>query len=316
MTSLEIRYRRLLACYPSGYRREYEEELLGVLLADADPGRRRPSARDAADLLGGALRVHLRRLLGVGTSAHWREACAVAGMLLAALMLFEALPSLVYFGSGLTALPLPTPAYALSFLAPAATVLMAIGLWLGRRLMAAAAAWSAVAATVAGLVLQVPVGPGYSGAKYPFAVPVLATAVFLTLPSSPRRGAALIGRHRRAGLWLGVVAGVILAYAPWWEWSNPEGYRGWMLVLFAICGYAASVAVWSPVGRRAVLLLVVPFAGLIDAVDATSTLFSWDAAGWSELSMVAAALVMFCLTALRSRPPRLADDHPEPTQRD
>ena len=38
MTS-EIRYRRLLALYPREFRREYEDEMLGVLMTDPRPGQ-------------------------------------------------------------------------------------------------------------------------------------------------------------------------------------------------------------------------------------------------------------------------------------
>ena len=39
---LERAYRRLLAWYPRAFRRENEQEILAVLLADAPPGQRRP----------------------------------------------------------------------------------------------------------------------------------------------------------------------------------------------------------------------------------------------------------------------------------
>ncbi len=40
--SLERHYRRWLRWYPGAFRREYEEEILGVLLAGAREGKRRP----------------------------------------------------------------------------------------------------------------------------------------------------------------------------------------------------------------------------------------------------------------------------------
>ena len=56
---LERRYRRVLACYPKGFRRESGEEILAVLLATAAEGQRRVGLAECADLLGGALRMHL-----------------------------------------------------------------------------------------------------------------------------------------------------------------------------------------------------------------------------------------------------------------
>jgi hypothetical protein len=57
---LERGYRRLLACYPRTFRRENEQEILGVLMVGARPGQRRPALAESADLVRGALRLRLR----------------------------------------------------------------------------------------------------------------------------------------------------------------------------------------------------------------------------------------------------------------
>jgi hypothetical protein len=57
---LERGYRRLLACYPREFRRENEDEILGVLLSSAADGQRRVGVAEAADLIRGALRARLR----------------------------------------------------------------------------------------------------------------------------------------------------------------------------------------------------------------------------------------------------------------
>jgi hypothetical protein len=57
---LERHYRRLLSWYPEAFRREYEDELLGVLLAGAQDGQRRPGAMDSLDLAINAFRMRLR----------------------------------------------------------------------------------------------------------------------------------------------------------------------------------------------------------------------------------------------------------------
>ena len=56
---LERGYRRLLACYPSTFRRAHEEELLAVLLESAREGQRHPGVADAANLLCHALRLRI-----------------------------------------------------------------------------------------------------------------------------------------------------------------------------------------------------------------------------------------------------------------
>ena len=48
--TLEGRYRRLLAVYPAGHRRQHQDEMLGVLMTGARAGQRWPRLTDAADL--------------------------------------------------------------------------------------------------------------------------------------------------------------------------------------------------------------------------------------------------------------------------
>jgi hypothetical protein len=57
---LERQYRRLLACYPREFRRENEDEILGVLLSVAADSQRRVGMGEAADLIRGAVRARLR----------------------------------------------------------------------------------------------------------------------------------------------------------------------------------------------------------------------------------------------------------------
>jgi hypothetical protein len=57
---LERQYRRWLRWYPKSFRREYEEEILGVLMAGARAGQRRPGLLDCLNLITNALRMRLR----------------------------------------------------------------------------------------------------------------------------------------------------------------------------------------------------------------------------------------------------------------
>jgi hypothetical protein len=72
--ALERRYRLLLRAYPADHRHEYGEEMLGVLLAGADPDRRFPTVRDAADLLASAIGSRTRRTLRDLRDPAWRDA--------------------------------------------------------------------------------------------------------------------------------------------------------------------------------------------------------------------------------------------------
>ena len=71
---LERQYRRLLAVYPVQHRQAYEEEMVGVLLADAAPDQRRPTVPEALNLLASAVAVRLRAGLGVLGADAWRQA--------------------------------------------------------------------------------------------------------------------------------------------------------------------------------------------------------------------------------------------------
>src|SRR3954454_1507068 len=57
---LERAYRRWLRWYPRTFRCEYEAEVLGVLMADAREGQRHPDLMECLNLVGSALRMHLR----------------------------------------------------------------------------------------------------------------------------------------------------------------------------------------------------------------------------------------------------------------
>ncbi|MFD0886976.1 hypothetical protein ACFQ08_20715, partial [Streptosporangium algeriense] len=80
MSALEERYRRLLALYPAGHRALHEEEMLGVMLAQAGRGQRYPGPRDVFDLVKGGLSIRLRYAFGPGSGACWREALNVAAV--------------------------------------------------------------------------------------------------------------------------------------------------------------------------------------------------------------------------------------------
>ena len=59
VTYLERRYRRLLALYPTAFRREHKDEMLVVLMAGARNGRRRPGLADSADLIRNAIWIRM-----------------------------------------------------------------------------------------------------------------------------------------------------------------------------------------------------------------------------------------------------------------
>jgi hypothetical protein len=83
---LERSYRRLLRSYPAPYRSRHEEEILGVLMAAAQPGQRRPGVGESADLLWSALKIRIRMATRRADSQPWAAALALTGVLLPLLM--------------------------------------------------------------------------------------------------------------------------------------------------------------------------------------------------------------------------------------
>ena len=57
---LERAYRRLLGWYPRDFRRENEQEILAVLMADAPDDKHRPGLAESADLIRSGLWIRLR----------------------------------------------------------------------------------------------------------------------------------------------------------------------------------------------------------------------------------------------------------------
>jgi hypothetical protein len=76
-SGLEQGYRRLLAWYPRAFRRDHADEILGVLMASAGEGQRRPRLGEAADLLWSGLKMRLRGPAPTGESRPWTDALAL-----------------------------------------------------------------------------------------------------------------------------------------------------------------------------------------------------------------------------------------------
>ncbi|MFC6019916.1 hypothetical protein ACFP2T_27425 [Plantactinospora solaniradicis] len=93
---LERRYRLLLTAFPARHRRLYHEEMLGVLLDRAEPGQRRPTMAEVADLLTAAVGVRLRALRAAATDDRWRTAAAVTATIAAVLLASLGLRTVAY----------------------------------------------------------------------------------------------------------------------------------------------------------------------------------------------------------------------------
>jgi hypothetical protein len=92
VSPLERRYRRLLALYPAAHRREYEDEMVTVLLADTAPGRDRPPVATILDLLVGAAAARVRTTRHWLTGDPWRRAAGPGVLVICGLLAARALP--------------------------------------------------------------------------------------------------------------------------------------------------------------------------------------------------------------------------------
>lgn len=152
MTPLELRYRRLLALYPAAYRREYEDEMVTVLLADSEPGPPRPSFATTLDLVLGAVSVRLRATRRSLAGDAWRRAAPLAANFIFLLLAVRAVPVLAF----LTTVTGAPPGWRMGLVMTAA----GCAVWLipfalfvtGLRRLATAAAGTLTAAVVLGTV--------------------------------------------------------------------------------------------------------------------------------------------------------------------
>lgn len=184
MNDLERRYLRLLRCYPREYRRARGAEIVGTYLELADPGRRWPSAADAADCVVGGLRQHLRAAGAVDAGPGFR----MAGVL--------ALLTASVCAGGWAVLELNPPPAAWGVPGVGPFVSLGVGVW---------AAWLIVAA-------------GYLLAPGRWTRPAIGVATLLTAAVVP--AAALTGQPRPPmfvllpQMALGIVALGAPAHAP------------------------------------------------------------------------------------------------------
>jgi hypothetical protein len=295
LSALEHRYRRLLRWYPADHRRRHGEEMLGVLLAAAEPGQERPAPRDTADLLAGAVRVRLRRMLRLPEQDR-RDALALAAvtapLLLMTAMLVQGI-MLVRFS--------PTPEWALYTVSVLLSVPVAVLALRGARRPAAVLAWllfGAVVAFHAVGIVERPQGIGQMTLVLQVGMPTLlslVTALLLSAPSDPARGRELIGTPRLSAL--GFTA--TLAFGCEASAMLPPAPQILLLAAPMIFAFWAGRAMAAPAGRAAALLLAVPVMTALPSLLPSGA--NPDGLTWPHFSphvaLAPAALVFAGITA-------------------
>ena len=207
--SLERGYRQLLRCYPAGHRDRHGEEMLGVLLAGARPGQRRPGLAESANLIAAAVRIRLRGT-SPGSASQWRDTLAQTSLVLPLLIAAAALTQLALYEPGgqqpALARWLPPHLYLISWGRPVwwpivALAALAVPAALGWRLgTAAVTLWlSAVCVIEVGsdvVAAQRGLDPAFVRPDDALCLAVLAIeALALAASPGPRRGRALLSRR-------------------------------------------------------------------------------------------------------------------------
>jgi hypothetical protein len=268
---LERRYRRLMTAYPRRHRQEYEEEMVAVLLAAAEPGKRRPGVRGSADLLVNALAVRLRGWAGVMGDDAWRRAASTV----------QLVGALFLLGVGLRRLPLSVNPYlaggadALDVARPAVWAIVFAMALVGLRRVAAGVA-------VAGAVVEivhVARWYAYSPSQVLRSSWLVTVALLVAVTSVWLAGAARVVAPR--GLWwfgaaLAVAFGGRAAdnyqsesYPFFSGFSFAVTLNGQYLFRFGLPFYLVAAALivgawWRQEGpvRRRILALTAPVAGI------------------------------------------------------
>lgn len=270
---LEARYRRWLRAYPADHRRRYAEEMIGVLLAGAEPGRRHPRVRETADLVRGGLVVRARYALTPYRQGDWQEALALFA-LFAPLMLLLGVIRYTLNTAVMTVRIIESAATAgyqpnwfVTFhtlpiwLTSGAVVVLAL---LGLRRAAAICALL-VPVSVLGTALLVSTQLGTSGvpsSAYPvmLLLGLLCGSALLLVPEGARPAGALAGG--RSGIAVAVACTVVLGVlsAPAVMSTIGVGGTANTAVLFAIPAMPVLLLARTRPGRRASILLLTPFA--------------------------------------------------------
>jgi hypothetical protein len=294
-SGIEDRYRRLLRWYPADHRAFHRDEMLGVLMAAAEPGRDRPRVSESADLLMGAARIRLRPGRALSDRNGWRDTLAVyslAGPVLLVAGTFlsflsaEAWSTLGQPGELTLSLgPIANGAFenvesahpligTLLWLLLAGQGIVAVLALAGRRRDAAVAAALYVLYFGSYVVINAaewPLFRGFSQELPLLLVAPLTTLVALLASAGPKRGRELMRRRH----WAYLAAGSLVGAALMWRLNVFALFaQAWLLHLFdasaAGAVVLALVLVWlsSAHGKRlAVLFGVLSFAALLQLAE-------------------------------------------------
>jgi hypothetical protein len=252
VTELERRYRRLLALYPRDHRDQHGEEMLDVLVA-AGGDRTRPGWKDVADLVWGAFRLHLRRMVSGGVDL--RDVLAIVSLLGPVAVLAGVTESRYVFERWVqvgASWDMSLWQQNLDALVWVVWLAVAVLVSFRRRVAAAVGAWVGTIGFVLAATVSEQAWLWASAGSGSVLLGAL-TAVALTLSPGPARGRELAGREPVLVMSAAVVVAVTIEFLGYREIAAFAAY-----VLVLAVGAVAAAGIGSRVGRRAALVLLVP----------------------------------------------------------
>jgi hypothetical protein len=279
--ALERRYRRLLAWYPAEYRRAYGEEMIGVLMAAASDGSKRPGLAGAFDLIQGGLRARLQAGWRTLASADWSDALAVCSVAVPVILLGYFVSQGLFFLHVFVGSPHVEAGNALIVAAIAAPPLLALRFRRTAALVAfALAGWITVYALGG-------ISPDWGGYWVIYGLAVSASlalllgAAALALAGGPRRAADILTRRS----WLvligaGITMGVIHPYL----WSRPTWLAAVIVIgVLALVAAGLALTIPGPAARGLLLLLAAPaYPGAVWAIGISGP-YGSDTSGFPSL---------------------------------
>jgi len=285
---------------PAEHRREHGEEMIGVLLASAGRGQRRPSLAEAVDLIEGGLQARLRRGRYDGGDIGWRDTFAVASVAVPATLAMTWVVGIVIWAlTARSRIPDPAATVNAGLLIPLIVIpLVAMLLIVLPPLAALRYRHTAVLGCVIAALFYAMFVPFLDRQSYSLAF--LLEAIALLAGSGPRGGLRLLTRKDRIALCSAALALSVPRYLLAFPViQSPPSSRVIVLsVAAAAAGLGLLQTLPSPIGRRLIILLAIPAY--------TSILWLTVApAGRAEAEFVyAPTLVLACVAAaliLRSR---------------
>jgi hypothetical protein len=310
--SLERRYRRLLAWYPAAHRTEYGEEMIGVLLAAASEGQRRPRLSDQVNLIAGGLRARAKAAFARLADSDWSDVLAAysaAAPALLVVFLIAVSARLEYEfatngepGGSFVILRSLVRLAIVGALALAPPLLSLLNRRAGAALALLLAGWL-------GAIFVTTLVRGYfNGLQPAILAALLIEVVALATSPGPRRGLALLrwrawlllcSATAAAGVALSLIRLPVLTYVPL-GFMTPTWVRA-LIVVAAGVVVAVGIELTTPraVGAGLTAVLAIPASPAIVAM-----IFLWPtlSTGPVQTSAFLPAIVLACLvTALAWR---------------